>query len=167
MHSDKARLHRDRTAQGAIHGWRCFCKSARILELEKRLCKFIAYKISERATQLTGIEIHPQAIIGKNFVIDHGVNTIIGATAVIGDNCTILENVVLGSRKITHNNDGKRHPTLGDNVQISGNVRIYGPISIGNNSKIGSGCIITTTLPENSLVKLITKQQVYTVDNKI
>lgn len=120
----------------------------------------VAFKISEMAVLKTCIEIHPEAKIGKRFVIDHGVNTLIGATSEIGDDCTILQNVVFGARKITNNQRGKRHPTIGNNVQISGGVRLLGPIFIGNNSRIGPDCVISEDIPENSTVKVISKNQI-------
>lgn len=123
--------------------------------------KACAFYLSEKATQKTAIEIHPEAIIGTNFVIDHGVNTVIGATSVIGNDCTILQNVVLGSRKITFNQRGKRHPTLGNKVHVSGGVRILGPVHIGDNTHIGPDCLITEDVPEGSVVKMERKQQVY------
>jgi serine O-acetyltransferase len=121
---------------------------------EKLLCKAIAFKISEYATSITAIEIHPQAKIGKSFVIDHGVNTLIGATSEIGNNCTILQNVVLGSRKITFNENKKRHPTIGNNVHISGGVRILGAVEIGNYVKIGPDCLIVYDVEDQSIIKL-------------
>jgi serine O-acetyltransferase len=124
------------------------------------ICRYCAFKISEYATMTTAIEIHPEAKIGKSFVIDHGVNTLIGATSEIGDNCTILQNVVLGSRKITFNSNVKRHPTIGNNVHISGGVRILGAINIGNNVTIGPDCLIIKDILDHSTVKLERKHTV-------
>lgn len=126
----------------------------------KKICKYCAFRISEYATMTTVIEIHPEAKIGKSFVIDHGVNTLIGATSEIGDNCTILQNVVLGSRKITFNSNVKRHPTIGNNVHISGGVRILGSINIGNNVTIGPDCLIIKDILDHSTVKLERKNTV-------
>lgn len=113
-----------------------------------------AYQLSEATAAHTAIEIHPCARIGKSFVIDHGINTLIGATSEIGDNCTLLHNVLLGARKITDNKEGKRHPTLGDHVQIAGGVSILGPVTVGNHVMIGPGCIISKDVPDNSSIKL-------------
>lgn len=126
----------------------------------KKICKYCAFRISEYATMTTVIEIHPEAKIGKSFVIDHGVNTLIGATSEIGDDCTILQNVVLGARKITYNGKEKRHPTIGNNVHISGGVRIFGAINIGNNVFIGPDCLITKNVSDNVVVKLERKQTI-------
>lgn len=117
--------------------------------------QLIAYKMAEESASQTSIEIHPGAEIGRSFVIDHGVNTLIGATSQIGDGCTILQNVVLGARKITYNGEGKRHPTIGNQVQISGGVRILGPVKIGNYVCIGPDCLILEDIPDHSRVKLV------------
>jgi len=118
-------------------------------------CQLVAYRISEESASQTSIEIHPGAQIGRSFVIDHGVNTLIGATSQIGDYCTILQNVVLGARKITYNREGKRHPTLGNYVQVSGGVRILGPVNIGDHVCIGPDCLILEDIPDHSRVKLV------------
>jgi serine O-acetyltransferase len=122
-------------------------------ELNK-ICKYYSYLLSEEAAKDTKIEIHPEARIGKRFVIDHGINTVIGATSDIGDDCTILNNVLLGSKKITFNPKGKRHPTIGNNVNIAGGVRI------GNNTIIGPDCMITEDIQDNSTVKKESSNQV-------
>jgi len=124
------------------------------IEADDLYYKYCAFQISEYATSITAIEIHPQAKIGKSFVIDHGVNTLIGATSEIGDNCTILQNVVLGARKITYNENVKRHPTVGNNVHISGGVRILGPIKVGNNVSIGPDCLIAEDIADNTIIRL-------------
>lgn len=114
-----------------------------------------AYKLAEESASQTCIEINPAARIGRAFVIDHGINTLIGATSEIGDHCTILQNVVLGARRITYNKNGKRHPTIGNHVQISGGVRILGPVNIGNHVFIGPDCLILNDICENSKVRLV------------
>lgn len=118
-------------------------------------CELFAYKISEESAARTTIEINPFARIGKAFVIDHGINTVIGATAEIGDCCTILQNVVLGSRKVAYNTEGKRHPTIGNHVQIAGGVSILGPVTVGNHVFIGPGCTIVEDIPDFARVKLM------------
>jgi len=136
----------------------------RDVESEKieNLCKYYAFFISEEATKATTIEIHPQVKIGKNFVIDHGVNTLIGATSEIGDNCTLLNNVLLGARKITFNSVGKRHPSLGNNVHVARGVQILGAIMVGSDSKIGPDCVIVNDVPEKTIIKKIVTQQILT-----
>lgn len=108
---------------------------------------FSARFISQAARSLTGIEIHPGATIGEGLFIDHGMGVVIGETTVIGDNCTLYQGVTLGG---TGKDQGKRHPTLGDNVLVGAGARVLGPISIGNNSKIASGAVVLKDVPENS-----------------
>jgi serine O-acetyltransferase len=87
----------------------------------------------------TGVEIHPAAIIGEGFFIDHGVGVVIGETAVVGKNCVMFHNVTLGG---TGKHTGKRHPTVGDNVLIGTNSVLLGPITIGSNARIGANSFI-------------------------
>jgi len=101
--------------------------------------KFISRLISQFARFLTGIEIHPGAIIGKRLFIDHGMGIVIGETTVIGDNCTIYHSVTLGG---TGKDTGKRHPTIGNNVIIGTGAKVLGPINIADDVKIGAGAIV-------------------------
>ena len=94
--------------------------------------------ISQRAVRKTGIEIHPGATIGKGLFIDHGSGVIIGETAELGDNITLYQGVTLGG---TGKEQGKRHPTLGDNVMVSAGAKVLGSFKIGENSKIGAGSV--------------------------
>ena len=110
---------------------------------------FIARLISQIARFFTGIEIHPGAVIGKNFFIDHGVGVVIGETAIIGDNVTIFHGVTLGG---TGKEKGKRHPTVGNNVFIGSGAKILGNINIGNNVKIGANAVILKNVEDNSTV---------------
>ena len=121
---------------------------------KKKICQYCAFSIAEYASITCCIEIHPEAKIGRRFVIDHGINTLIGATSIIGDDCTLLQNVVLGARRITFNEKGKRHPTIGNNVHISGGVRLLGPITIGNNVVILPDCLIYENIKDNTIIKL-------------
>ena len=95
--------------------------------------------ISQRAVRKTGIEIHPGATIGKGLFIDHGSGVIIGETAELGDNITLYQGVTLGG---TGKEQGKRHPTLGDNVMVSAGAKVLGSFKIGENSKIGAGSVV-------------------------
>jgi len=110
---------------------------------------FIPRYLSFIARQITGIEIHPGAKIGKNFFIDHGSGTVIGETAEIGNNVTIYQNVTLGGTSLE---PVKRHPTIGDNVVIGVGAKILGPIKIGSNVKIGANSVVTKDIPPNSVV---------------
>ena len=105
--------------------------------------------ISQRAARKTGIEIHPGAVIGKGFFIDHGSGVIIGETTIIGDNVTLYQGVTLGG---TGKETGKRHPTLCDNVMVSAGAKILGSFTIGENSKIGAGSVVLEEVPPNCTV---------------
>ena len=104
---------------------------------------FWARWISQRAARKTGIEIHPGATIGKGLFIDHGTGVIIGETTIIGDNVTLYQGVTLGG---TGKEQGKRHPTLKDNVMVSAGAKILGSFTIGENSKIGAGSVVLEQL---------------------
>jgi len=121
---------------------------------------WIAKSISENAKVETGLEIHPAATIGKRFVVDHGVGTVIGETCDIGDDCYILENVILGARGIANNPLGKRHPTVGNNVQIGGFVRVFGPVNIGDNVFISPYCVITSDVHAGARVTIVNQLQI-------
>lgn len=110
---------------------------------------FRARWISQRAARKTGIEIHPGAVIGKGFFIDHGSGVIIGETTIIGDNVTLYQGVTLGG---TGKETGKRHPTLCDNVMVSAGAKIIGSFTIGENSKIGAGSVVLEEVPPNCTV---------------
>lgn len=110
---------------------------------------FWARLVSQRGVRKTGIEIHPGAKIGSGFFIDHGNGVIIGETAVIGNNVTLYQGVTLGG---TGKEQGKRHPTVGDNVMISAGAKVLGSFTIGENSKIGAGSVVLSAVPPNSTV---------------
>jgi hypothetical protein len=96
---------------------------------------------------MSGVEIHPGAQIGRRLVVDHGSNVVIGETAILGDDCYILNNVTLGALGVADNKAGRRHPKLGDRVQIANNVSVLGPIEIGDDVFIGPGLLITKDIP--------------------
>jgi serine O-acetyltransferase len=98
---------------------------------------------------LTGIEIHPGAKIGRRFFIDHGMGVVIGETAEIGDDVLIYQGVTLGG---TGNEQGKRHPTIGNNVVIGTGAKILGSIKIGDDVKIGAGSVVVRPVPDHSTV---------------
>ena len=118
-------------------------------KLYRRKHYFLARWISQRATRKTGIEIHPGARIGKGLFIDHGSGVIIGETTIIGDNVTLYQGVTLGG---TGKEQGKRHPTVGNNVMISTGAKVLGSFKIGDNSKIGAGSVVLEEVPPNSTV---------------
>lgn len=111
--------------------------------------KLLARIISQLARWLTGVEIHPGAVIGKRCFIDHGMAIIIGETTEIGDDVTIYQGVTLGG---TGKDTGKRHPTIGNNVILSSGSKILGPFKVGNNVKIGAGSVVLKEVPDNCTV---------------
>ena len=110
---------------------------------------FLARWYSQRTVRKTGIEIHPGATIGKGLFIDHGNGVIIGETAIIGDNVTLYQGVTLGG---TGKEQGKRHPTIGNNVMISAGAKVLGSFTVGENSKIGAGSVVLSEVPPNCTV---------------
>ena len=116
----------------------------------------IARIVSYLGRFLTGIEIHPGAKIGKFLFIDHGMGVVIGETSTIGDSVTIYHGVTLGGISPSENSDSqkniKRHPTIMNNVIIGSGAQVLGPITIGNNSKIGSNSVVTKDVDDNKSV---------------
>ncbi|NLB43007.1 MAG: serine O-acetyltransferase [Clostridiales bacterium] len=117
--------------------------------IHKHHMKLFARMLSQCNRFLTGIEIHPAAIIGKGLFIDHGMGVVIGETTIIGDNVTIYQGATLGG---TGKETGKRHPTIGNNVIISTGAMILGPFTVGDNAKIGAGAVVLREVPPNSTV---------------
>lgn len=115
----------------------------------KRKFYFIARFLSQLSRFFTGIEIHPGAVIGRRFFIDHGMGIVIGETCEIGDNVTLYQGVTLGG---TGKEKGKRHPTIKDNVLISTGAKVLGSITVGENAKIGGGSVVLKDVPPNSTV---------------
>jgi len=111
--------------------------------------KFFARSLSQFARWVTGIEIHPAAIIGKRFFIDHGMGVVIGETSEVGNNVFVYQGVTLGGLATKK---GKRHPTISDDVVIGAGAKVLGPIKIGCNTKIGSGSVVLQDVPEYSTV---------------
>jgi serine O-acetyltransferase len=105
--------------------------------------------ISQVNRFLTGIEIHPGATIGRRFFIDHGMGVVIGETTEIGDDVLLYQGVTLGG---TGNEQGKRHPTIGNNVVVGTGAKVLGSIRIGNNVKIGAGSVVVHAVPDYSTV---------------
>ena len=117
--------------------------------LYEHKCFFLARWYSQRTVRKTGIEIHPGATIGKGLFIDHGNGVIIGETTIIGDNVTLDQGVTLGG---TGKEQGKRHPTIGNNVMISAGAKVLGSFTVGENSKIGAGSVVLSEVPPNCTV---------------
>lgn len=111
--------------------------------------KLLARISSQFVRFITGIEIHPGAVIGKRCFIDHGMAVVIGETSEIGDDVTIYQGVTLGG---TGKHTGKRHPTIGDRVVISTGAKVLGPFLVGNDVKIGAGSVVLKEVPDNCTV---------------
>jgi serine O-acetyltransferase len=111
--------------------------------------KWLARFLSGFSRWFTGIEIHPGAVIGRRFFIDHGMGVVIGETAIIGDDCTIYHGVTLGG---TSWQKGKRHPTLHNNVVVGAGAKVLGPIDIGDGARVGSNAVVVKSVPAASTV---------------
>ena len=107
----------------------------------------LARIVSNWAKFLFGIEIHPAAVIGRRFVIDHGVGVVIGATAIIGDDVLMYHQVTLGARE---NTTAKRHPTIGDHVVLGAGSKIIGDILVGSYSYVGANAVVSKNVPQYS-----------------
>jgi serine O-acetyltransferase len=104
---------------------------------------------SHIARWLTGIEIHPAARLGRRLVIDHGMGVVIGETAEIGDDCYLYHEVTLG---VARTMGGKRHPTVGNGVIIGAGAKVLGPITVGDNARIGSNAVVVDPVPADTTV---------------
>lgn len=101
------------------------------------------------AKHWTSIEIHPGATIGKRLFIDHGMGVVIGETAIIGNDVTLHHGVTLGNRTANH---GRRHPKLNDHVMIGAQAVVLGPITIGENARVGAGSVVVDDVAANATV---------------
>ena len=105
--------------------------------------------LSQMVRGMTGIEIHPGAVLGPGFFIDHGMGVVIGETAEIGADVTLYHGVTLGGTSL---NKGKRHPTIGDRVVVGAGAKVLGAIEIGADSRIGANAVVVRPVPANSVV---------------
>ena len=130
-------------------GYKALCGYRKAHAYWEKGYKRLAELISKRVRKQTSVEIHPGAQIGKGIFIDHGAGIVIGETTIIGDNCIIYQGVTLGG---TGKQTGKRHPTLGEDVQVSAGAKILGNITIGDHSKIGANSVVIKDVPPYSTV---------------
>ncbi len=115
--------------------------------LYRHRLRFLARAVSQWSRFWTGIEIHPGAQIGRRLVIDHGTGIVIGETTEIGDDALIYQGVTLGG---TGKDEGKRHPTLGNNVMVGAGAKVLGPIVIHDNARIAAGAVVLQEVPEGA-----------------
>jgi serine O-acetyltransferase len=115
----------------------------------QRGARLAARALAELTRILTGVEIHPGAVLGAGLFIDHATGVVIGETAEVGDDVTIFHGVTLGG---TGREIGKRHPTVGDRVTIGAGAKILGPIKIGDDSRIGANAVVVKEVPASAVV---------------
>ncbi len=111
--------------------------------------RVLARMFSNWSRFLTGIEIHPGAVIGRRVVIDHGMGVVIGETAIIGDDVLIYHGVTLGGKV---NARVKRHPTIGNNVLLGAGAKVLGDIEIGDGAQIGANAVVTKSIPAGAVI---------------
>jgi len=151
----RAVLERDPAARSALEVLLCYpgvhalCFHRLAHAIWRRGWTTSARLLSHVARFLTGIEIHPAATLGPGLFIDHGMGVVIGETAEVGENVTLLQGVTLGGTSLRR---GKRHPTLGDNVVVGAGAKIIGAFKIGDGSRIGAGSVVVREVPTNSVV---------------
>ena len=152
LHSDiQCILERDPAARSAWEVLTCYPGlHAIILHRPAHWCwnkglKWLARFISHISRWLTGIEIHPGAIIGERVFFDHAMGVVVGETAEIGDGCTIYQGVTLGGTSLYKG--AKRHPTLGRNVVVSAGAKVLGGFLVGDGAKIGSNAVVIKPVP--------------------
>jgi serine O-acetyltransferase len=111
--------------------------------------KLSARLLSQFTRARTGIEIHPAAVIGRRFFIDHGMGVVIGETTEVGDDVIMFHGVTLGGRSMTK---VKRHPTIGNGVVIGTGARVLGPVVVGDRAQIGANAVVVHHVPADSVV---------------
>lgn len=114
--------------------------------------------LSQFARFITGVDIHPGALLGRRLFIDHATGVVIGETAIVGSDVTLYQGVTLGGTGKGH---GKRHPTLCDGVFVGNNANVLGNITVGQNSRVGAGSVVLTDVPPNSTVVGVPAHIVY------
>lgn len=105
----------------------------------------LAYFLQMRSSEVFGVDIHPKARIGRSIMIDHAHSIVIGETAVVGDNVSMLHSVTLGG---TGKDEGDRHPKIGDGVLLGAGSSVLGNIRIGRCSKVASGSVVLSNVPD-------------------
>jgi len=132
--------------------------------LWKMKLRLVGRLLAQFSRWITGVEIHPGAIIGHGFFIDHGMGVVIGETAEIGDFVTLFQGVTLGG---TGKEKGKRHPTLGNHVVVGSGAKVLGNIRIGDFVKVGANSVVLRSVPSNSTVIGIPGRIIKTVGDRV
>ena len=127
-------------------------------QLWRMKLRLLARLLSQFGRFLTGVDIHPGALLGRRLFIDHATGVVIGETAIVGSDVTLYQGVTLGGTGKGH---GKRHPTLCDGVFVGNNSNVLGNITIGQNSRVGAGSVVLTDVPPNSTVVGVPAHIVY------
>ena len=117
--------------------------------LWQRGARLAARAFAELTRILTGVEIHPGAVLGAGLFIDHATGVVIGETAEVGEDVTIFHGVTLGGTGVE---TGKRHPTVGDRVTIGAGAKVLGPIKLGDDSRIGANAVVVKEVPSSAVV---------------
>lgn len=126
--------------------------------------RLVGRLLAQFSRWITGVEIHPGAIIGHGFFIDHGMGVVIGETTEIGDFVTLFQGVTLGG---TGKEKGKRHPTLGNHVVVGSGAKVLGNIRIGDFVKVGANSVVLRSVPSNSTVIGIPGRIIKTVGDRV
>ena len=108
-----------------------------------------AFYLQSQASRIFAVDIHPATRMGMGIMLDHGTGIVIGETAVVGDNCSILQNVTLGGNG---KETGDRHPKIGANVLLAAGAKVLGNITVGNCSKVAAGSVVLKDVPPNKTV---------------
>jgi serine O-acetyltransferase len=111
--------------------------------------QLLARVVSAIVRMVTGVDIHPAAVIGQGLFIDHAIGVVVGETAVIGDDVTMYHGVTLGGLTLSK---GKRHPTVGNRVMIGAGAKILGPVTLGDDSRIGANAVVVHDVPAGSVI---------------
>lgn len=149
-------LERDPAARNAWEVFTCYPGFHAIMFhrishwLWRHRLRWLGRFLSSFSRILTGIEIHPGAVIGRRVFIDHGFGVVIGETAEVGDDCTIYQGVTLGGTSLA--NGRKRHPTLENGVIVGAGAQLLGNFTVGENAKVGSNAVVLREIPAGATV---------------
>ena len=113
---------------------------------------------------LTGVDIHPGAVLGSGLFIDHATGVVIGETAEVGTDVTLYHGVTLGGSSLER---GKRHPTIGDRVTIGAGAKVLGPIAVGDDSRIGANAVVVKPVPSDSVVVGVPGQVIHRKQHRL